>query len=290
MKNTDLLISQNAEVKKLNEQIHNLNEKLANVNILLGSKEELIKSTEKAYQKEIELLKDSSKIVEVKAAAECEHCRYNNGPGRTTCANCGRALKEKRVYKNLKEELADIKKGLEKELKISVAALEDKQLDLEIEIERLNNVIQREKKVYNNEVGDLQTKHLNRFNKLKEQHAEELQKVTDELEKVRTRNTEEDKENKRIEEVEKLKAANVLLAEKLVVAEKTGFIRRFINKLFDLTLRKQAIKEILEAVQLTNKIENSRVYSWKSFNRGRNEYKTPWGYTPSSSSLNVSYC
>ena len=297
MKQTDLYVAKEQEVKRLNDQVLNLTEKINNLNILVGSKDELIKSKEKELQKELELVKDQSKvIIETPSGTttyRCERCGHITTEFRNWCPKCDNKMIQKVTpkvtYKNLDTELVEIKKTIEKQMKKSVADLENTQLDLEIKIEGLEKELERKQKIYNSEVSDLQDKNMKRITKIREECNEKVDELTEELRKTKKHQTEEELEAKRKVEILELKTANELLTKKLIAAEKTGFIHRLINKLFDLSLRKQALKEVLEASNLNQKIADTKEYAYRRGNRGAYEYKTPYGTITCSNVTNPYY-
>lgn len=281
MTKTDILVSKDQEIKRLNDEIRNLTEKIANLQISIGSKDEVLKARISEYEKELQLARDQQKILIRTGATgkkyKCERCGYETNNLSSYCPSCDKHLSLKLntitgdTYKNLDTELAEIRKSVEKQMKKSVSDLEDKILDLEINIETLENEGKRKDKRHNREIDDLQTKNLDRINEYKEK----IKDLEEEIVKVKKNKTDEELEAKRKEEVEKLKAANTKLIERIVEAEKLGFWTRFVNKLFGKMLRREALKEILEASELNKKIENTKQRNWKN---GTDAYQSPYGW------------
>ena len=181
MTKTDILISKDQEIKRLNDEITNLKEKINNLNISIGSKDEMLKSKVKELEKELELAKNEQRVI-IRSTSNtgkkyiCRHCGYETDNMRSYCPRCGdsgtlvvnnKATND--VYKNLDVELAEIKKSVEKEIKKTISSLEDTQLELEIKIETLENEGKRNARRHNAEIEDLQSKNLDRINKYKEQ-------------------------------------------------------------------------------------------------------------------------
>lgn len=300
MTKTDVLVQKDQEIKRLNDQILNLTEKLANLQISLGSKDEVLRSEKKRLEKELELAKEEQRVI-IKSSSNtatkkqyiCNNCGYITSASHTYgCPSCGSRngytlvspATDKIEYKNLDVELAEIKKTVEKQMKKSVADLENTQLDLEIKIESLENELKRKDKKHNAEVDDLQTKNLERINKYREEIKELEQKIVD----IKKDKTEEQLEAKRKEEVEKLKAANAKLIERVVEAEKLGFWTRLVNKLFGKMLRREAVRDILEASELNKTLENAREVRWNRLRqKGVSGYVTPYGWVVSEGPTSV---
>lgn len=272
MTKTDILIQKDQEIKRLNEQIYNLQERINSLNISIGSKDEVLKSKVKELEKELELARDQQKVIITSESDNsnntyvCSNCGYTTNTSRSYCPNCGysgsifKSFKNtKTTYKNLDTELSNIKRDVEKQMKKSVASLEDIQLDLEIKIETLENELKRKDKKHNSEIDSLQSKNLDRINEYREQ----IEDLNSEIIKIKKNKTEEELEAKRQEEVIKLKDANTKLVEKIAELEKVGFWRRLWNRIFiDRIARRQAIVEVLKANQLTKKLEATREYNW----------------------------
>lgn len=268
MTKTDILVQKDQEIKILNDEIRNLTERIANLQISIGSKDEVLKSKVAELQKELELAKDQQKVLitseDTITKYECPRCRtisikLNND----SCMNCGwfglKTITGKggNTYKNLDDVTTKIQTDLEKKFKKSISELEDKQLDLEIEIETLHNESKRNGKRHNNEIEDLQNKNLDRINKYKE----EIVELKDQLEKIKKNKSEEYLEVKRKDEITKLKDANEKLLKALAEAEKVGFFHRLWNKFINKSVKVQAAKEVIEAQRLIDNLQENRFWS-----------------------------
>ena len=261
MKELDLLVQKDADLKRATDQVTTLMEKIANLNIAIGSKEELIKSKEKEIKRIEDESKKSEKVItktypsmDSSGRYKCPNCGKSNYSS-TKCDFCSKDMLVT-TYSNLKVEETAMKSEIETKLKKSLSEVENTTLDLEIQVEELKKKVERKEKVVKNDMEEFEEKTRKRYNKLIEGHQEEIDNLKDELSEVKKNKTDEEVERLRKEEFITLKTAIEKLTKEIEEPKTTGnFLWRLMSKFIDTSARKQAIKELQEAKELADKVE-----------------------------------
>jgi DNA repair exonuclease SbcCD ATPase subunit len=261
MKELDLLVQKDVDLKRATDHVTTLLEKIANLNIAIGAKEELIKSKEKEIKRIEDESKKSEKVI-VKSYPLID------SSGRTKCPICGKSdystetcgyCNTKKVvitYTNLQEVEASMKSEIEKNLKKSLSEAETSKLDLEIQVEELNKKLERKEKTMKNDMEEFEDRTRKRYNKLVDGHTETIEDLTEELAKVKKNKTDEEVERLRKEDFNTLKTTIEKLQKEIDEPKQTGgFFWNLISKFIDTSARKQAIKELREAKELVSKVE-----------------------------------
>ncbi len=261
MKELDLLVQKDAELKKATEQIASLMERIANINVVIGSKDEIIKSKDKEIKRIEDESKKSEKVIvksypslDSNGRYKCPHCgRLNYSSSK--CEYCSKDMVVT-TYSNLKAEETAMKSDIETKLKRSLAEAENTQLDLEIQVEELKKKIERKEKTVKTDMEEFEEKTRKRYSKLADASQEEIDNLKDELAEVKKNKTDEEVERLRKEEFATLKTTIEKLTKEIEDPKPTGgFFWRLISKFVDTSARKQAIKELEEAKELAKKVE-----------------------------------
>jgi ribosomal protein L37E len=268
MKELDLLVQKDADLKRATDHVTTLMEKIANLNIALGSKDELIRSKEA----EIKRIEDESKksekvIVKTYAIADsngrtkCPHCGKSDYTDyKNNCGHCGKD-KVTTTYSNFKAEESAMRSEIEAKLKKSLSEAENTQLDLEIQADELKKKIERVNKSISVDNTEWEEKTRKKYLKVVEAYDDEIKELKDEIVKVKKNKLDDELETQREDDLMTLKTTIERLTKEIEEPVRTGnWFYRLISTFVDTSAKKQAIKELQEAKELANKVEYRNIH------------------------------